>query len=370
VPPAFLRVVEDRGQAPVQLPPPRRGQLRQGDRREQRVREPHLLGVELHDAGGGRRLDRLAASREPVDQRHRGPRQRRDRLHRLQGGWGEQGEAVVEQPLEAGGDRQLLGRRVLGAVPEDGEGDLLGEEGVAAGHAVEPQQRPPRQRRGQPGGQQPVQLRHGERSDLQAVQAAGREGAVEVQRDPGLALEPPGDQQADPLVGEPAGYEGERAAGGLVQPLDVVDGDQRGAAPRERAEHAQQPERDRPGQGLPLLRLRAQQGHLQRVPLRPWQLAEDRVGNLDQQVAKGGVGELRLGVDRPARQHAVRAARGGLQAVPPEGGLPDADLALDHERDRTGRDRVEEPLDAAQLRFTADDRPRPCGHRRGACRHG
>jgi hypothetical protein len=355
VPPAFLGVVQDRGETGVQRPLARRRELREQHRREQRVRDPHLVGVDLHDAGVDRRLELLAAAHDPVDDRHGGTRQRRDHLEQLAGGWGQQRQAVADQLLEAGGDRQLLGGGGRVAAAGDGAGDLQREERVAAGGAVEQGQPPPGERREQVGDEQALECGGGKRPDRQVVEPALREGAIQAQRDRRRAVAPPCQQQAEPLVVQAAGDEGERARRGRVQALDVVDPDDCRALPRQRPQHAEQAERDRPRQRELLEGFRAQQRRLQRAPLRPRELGQDRLGDLGQQVPEGGVGELRLGVDRPARQHAVRTGGSGRQALLPQRGLADAGLALQHQRGRAGLDRVEELLDAAQLRLAADD---------------
>lgn len=155
----------------------------------------------------------------------------------------------------------------------------------------------------------------------------------------------------------------------MIQPLHVVDSDEYRPLSGKRTEHAEQAERDGTRQRLLLLWFRAQQRHLERPPLRPGELGQIHFGDLGQQVAQCGVGQLDLGVIRPARQHPIRAAAGRGEALFPESGLPDANLTLDDQGHRSTLDRVEHLFDAAQLRFAADDRLRPRGDWQAASSH-
>ena len=101
-----------------------------------------------------------------------------------------------------------------------------------------------------------------------------------------------------------------------------------------------------------LARLRPQQRHLERVPLRPGQLGQLLVGDGRQQVAERRVGKLRLGLHRAAGQDAERRAGDGLL---PQRRLARSQLALEQQRRRAVGHRRQERVDLLELGCAAVD---------------
>ena len=86
--------------------------------------------------------------------------------------------------------------------------------------------------------------------------------------------------------------------------------------------------------------------------------ASSRKGPGDRQAGKR---ERGLGFATSRRQHLEPALETLFDARLPQGGLPDAGLALDHQRARALRDVIEEAGDPPELGLATDDRFRPWG---------
>ena len=127
---------------------------------------------------------------------------------------------------------------------------------------------------------------------------------------------------------------GERVGGRAVEPLDVVDRDEDGLPGGERAEGAQEADRDRRALGRRPRRRRPKQRDLERVQLRGREAAElgrcDPVEQVDQRRER----VLGLGVGGSRREHAKTALARSVDARLPERRLADAGAADEQERRR------------------------------------
>ena len=293
------------------------GDLLVRDGREQWMREAHAGSLELENSRRGR----------SVDQCRRRARQHRRERRRLPAPGRQRGQPVGDERAQA--LRERLAAEQLERVV-----------GVAAGRAVQPRELGPPNGRAAAVGEHASQLPHGQRADRQPRLLR------QMQRHRAAAAA--GHQEPDPRALEPSRDEPEHGLRRVVEPLDVVDGDDR----RPRAQHRQQAQRDRALRRAALPRLDAQQRDLQGMPLRVRQRGDLLVRHRGQQVAQRGVGQLRLGLDRTARQDAVRRARDGLA---PQRRLADAELTLEQQRSRAVRDSGQEAVDPVQLGCAPDD---------------
>ena len=227
-----------------------------------------------------------------------------------------------------------------------GHGQLVADRGQALGGEapaqLEREQRVPqrgvddpaqeltRQAQLEPLGQHPARRAEAERPHLQPLQR--RQRALDGSCPAGT----PGEHERHVAAVETPGREGERIAGGRVQPLEVVDGDQQRALGRERAKRVPESERDRAVVGRCFVRFRAQERHLQCVELGRRQPLQPPKVDPVEQVDQGGKGQLRLCPAGPGRHDPHRALARGAERSLPQRRLPDPGLAREHERTRSG----------------------------------
>ena len=258
------------------------------------------------------------------------------------------GEEVVAAGLHRGGDQQ----RLAGGVGQVGE--LAGERGLdllargdrpgqrlAAGELVGAQAARhlgQRERVAAGGGDEVLGDRVGDAVARLALEQRG--GGRVVQALDGLggdALEgvqhrldrPGGAEQDDALGAEPAGDEDQRLAGGVVEPVDVVGGDEVGLLLRRGAQQRQHGRGDGEAveRGRRLQRQRAAQRA--RLHLGDAVAQGQQRGQQLQQARERDVG---LGLEAPRAQDPEVALRGGVEGRAQQGGLADSGLAVEQER--------------------------------------
>ena len=105
-------------------------------------------------------------------------------------------------------------------------GQLQREERVPARPLVDAEQRLAREGPAEPVAQEPMERADAERSHRQPLDALRAERLLESRRLRSVD-EPPGEQQEHAARGEPSQRERERARRGGVEPLDVVDRDEK-----------------------------------------------------------------------------------------------------------------------------------------------
>ena len=128
---------------------------------------------------------------------------------------------------------------------------------------------------------------------------------------------PPGEHEDDGAVVQAPRGEGERVAGGGVQPLEVVDGDQQRAVRRERAQRVPEAERDRAAVGRLTVRFHAQERHLQRRELGGRHALEAPEIHTVEQIDQAREGQLRLRPAGPGRDDTASRAPARRRSRPP-----------------------------------------------------
>ncbi len=168
---------------------------------------------------------------------------------------------------------------------------------------------------------------------------------------------PAGGQHPDAVASKPA--EGEREGRGrcLVEPLGVVDGEQKWGPARQFAEDAAKSRCRGSRLGRRALVGGAKERDLKRMALRFGQRVERLRGHRLEQVSQRGERELRLGLRRSANQRPVAARLGSANRLPPQGRLADPGLPLELEGHEPVLRRVEKALDRRELALPADDLP-------------
>ena len=313
----------------VELPPLPRPRVLAGRRAEERMGGADPARLRAQQPGVYGVLDRVSAAdrRELVRAQVAAQRD------------GEQGPALrVRQRRHAGAEhvldrvrqRELLADLRQAALDQRAP-DLQGEQGVAQRRVGDAAHERPRHAEPEPLRQQATRRVEIERADLDALAS---EHALE--RRP--AAGPPGQEERDPLLGEPRPGEGQRLGGGRVEPLQVVDRHQQRA--RQPAQLVEHPERDRLALRRPVGRRRSQQRHLEGGPLRPRQAGElDAVEEVDQ--ARERV--ARLGAARPRRHHTHPERARRVDPRLPQRGLADPGHAREHQRPPRRAEELPEP---------------------------
>ena len=372
-----------RGQPTVHRAARRRAGVAVDATGQQRVGEPHPVTVEAEDA---RRLGALHAARELIGIDVVGLRQQLDRRvgeagHAQQQrafGVVERRNAPPHQIGEGGGER-LLG---AGLVVLQRARQFQGEKRVAAGGLGDPQHRRTGERAAQTIGDHRVQLPGVHRLHRHPAQTVG---PVELQPACDLAVPggaPLGHQHTEGAV-ESACRELDGGTAGAVQPLRVVDCQQhRGPVVGlvHVIEDGDESRGHHPLIGRGAFGACAQQHPVQGQALQCRQRRKVLGVHLAEQVGQRGERHHRFRLADPRGQHAEAAGARLAQQRQPQGGLPDAGLALDHQRGGPVRHRIQESsnlgiLDRTQAsgghgtHHRSRQRPlHPIGHSAGAAR--
>ena len=202
--------------------------------------------------------------------------------------------------------------------------------------------------------QQPVERASAERSDGQSPHALSTKRLLEP-RGPRPFHESAGEQKEHLVPVEPPKRECERTRRGRVEPLDVVDGNEERLPLAQCLEHAA----DRHAQCAAIDRLIRrvldEQGNLERMSPRRRERRQHVVDGALEQISQPRVSEAVLGLGRSRREDAQSSRPRMLDAGKPDRRLPNAGLALEHERAGPSLRLADEGVYGAELLFPADD---------------
>jgi hypothetical protein len=189
--------------------------------------------------------------------------------------------------------------------------------------------------RAAPGQSGPAQLRQHlddgiltERTEVETLQARPLDRADQGRG----AVRSLGEQKEDRLVAKTTHGERERLRGGAIEPGRLVHGDEEAAARRQRAQRAQQGDRDRVRARRRAARLVPQERHLEGAKLGRRQAGQLPDVQLVEQVGQRRERQLRLALAGSGREHPEPAALRDGDAGLPERGLADAGRPGDDER--------------------------------------
>ena len=214
---AQLRVGDRRSQRDVKLALLRgwRGVPRR--RGEQRMRGAHAVPADKQDS----RLDRGIECCDALDRRKLNRVQvcaQRDRDQQPPDGRLERGHACSQYLLDPTGHRHVLAD--LGEpTRHQFAAELDDEKGVAERDVDDPPQHRPRHAQPEPFGQHTARCAEAQWPDLQALEPAVLQGALERRR----IVATPREQEPERLAIESARHERQRLGRGRVEPLNVVD---------------------------------------------------------------------------------------------------------------------------------------------------
>ncbi len=279
----FLRRGDELREPRVQRPQAR-GRLTAADRgSEQRVGEAQALSVQLEDpccerlgcAGPGPAPD------GSLDELHGRVGKRGDGAGNLERCGAEIVEALLQEPAEVGGHRELLARGEHAAPALERSCQLEREEGVAARRLPDPEQGRPREGGVEADAKQLVDRADTEAADLDRPTPLLGHGAAKPLR---LAA-PDGDKGGERLVVQAGEGEAKRRERGAVQPLHVVDRHAEWAGGSEKPHRSQKRRRHDTFVGRQL-RLAQEQSGLERPPLHRRQLGDDLAGRWAEQVGQ------------------------------------------------------------------------------------
>jgi len=192
-------------------------------------------------------------------------------------------------------------------------------------------------------------------TDLDVGEALRRKRTRELGQQRALQRNAPRDQDADALGTQPPRGVAERSGGGCVEPLDVVDGDEDRGRLGKRAQRAENGNSDGAlVEGRPIVLLeheRTGQGTALGIGKRRECLVEYRV----EEIAYPRERQRGLALRR-TRLEDAKSERFRLgDACRPQGRLPHARLALQHERRRPAGDAAQEVTDGSELELAPDD---------------
>ena len=154
-------------------------------------------------------------------------------------------QAAVEQLVQALGHSERapgLGSR---ARPDELASELEREERIAGRRLLHPAELRPRQLEPGPFLQQAMKCTQAQRTEEEPIETLFRKGGLELERRGDLRRSPDGGEEADRLVPQAPQRDLQHACGGRVEPVQVVERDQHGAALGERAQHVEEREPDR-----------------------------------------------------------------------------------------------------------------------------
>ena len=174
-----------------------------------------------------------------------------------------------------------------------------------------------------------------ERADVQPLHSVGTDRPLEIRRLRTFA-EATGEQEEDRPLVHPPQRERECARRGRVEPLVVVDREDNRPLGSENLQRA--PDRDAERARIEVVSiLLDEERDLQRMAPGRRQRRQHALENALEQVAEAGVGQPPLRFSRPRHEDAEPSFTRSLDPGEPERRLPDACLALEHERQRPFR---------------------------------
>ena len=301
--------------------------------------QPPPIGDE--HAGAARLVDpapRLVAE-DALDEMQRRGGGHRDDQQAAPSGLTEPREVVAHEWHRGRRDRERLVGRGRLPVGHDGAADLHGHERVAAADRMDPDEERARVDDPLPSLDEAPERADGEWPDVDPFRAVVR---TDHRRHIGRGHRgPPRVQERDGRGSHPPRGECEGVAARSVAPLDVVDGDEERAIPRQHAHHVRDRDADQAGvdpfrrSGLVLA---ATQGGIERPA--PWRdQGADRGlgGRIIEQRLQHDERELALRLARTPGEDAVASRFGPGDGIGPQRRLPDPGLAFDEQHRGSGR---------------------------------
>jgi len=335
VPGAFVGIVDDLRQPGVERAPRRRRRLGIDDRSEERVREPDPLARHLDDSRGLRLLKRgrpaLATCRllNELDRRAREGRDHERDLARLSR---KAGEPLPEQLMQRRRHRQRVSSDEWNVPRDQRPPELEREKRIATRDPLQLGERRAQELPLQARPQQPVDRRQIERTERDPRDATGIEGRLESERKRIPGSGPLREQEANRLLAQAPRRERKRVRRRRIEPLHVVDRNDKLACLRKPTKDAEEAQRDGPTKQRTATRFASQERHLERVALRLGKPRQHIIVDVLQEITQGRERQRDLGLDRPAAQHASSPLLRRGNALPPQRRLPDPDRAVKQER--------------------------------------
>ena len=167
------------------------------------------------------------------------PGERGGEEHDVAGLGGQSREAAVEQLVQALGHPERAAGLGSRARPDELAPELEREERIAGRRVLHPGELRTGQVEPSPFLQQVMKRTQAQRTEHETGQTVVREGGLELERRGDLRRSPDGGKKADGLVAQAPQGDLQHACGGRVEPVQVVERDQHGAALGKRSQHVE-----------------------------------------------------------------------------------------------------------------------------------
>ena len=196
---------------------------------------------------------------------------------------------------------------------------------------MDAEQRLAREGSSEPVAQEPVEAADAERADREPLRAFRAQRSLEDGR-VRARVAPVREQQEHAARAGPPQRERESERRRCVEPLNVVDREEKRPSLREQLDGAAGRGAERPWVHGLLGRALDQKCDLECPPSRRREGRQHLVQHLLEQIAEADVSEALLGLGRPRLEDAKSQRPRLLDPVEPDRGLPDSGAALEHER--------------------------------------
>jgi len=254
----------------------------------------------------------------------------------------EDGHAIGYEVFQRSRDGKRLAGRDRPSFPLERTPELQGEERVSTRGSVHADERGTGKREGEPLVQKTVERAEAQRPQAKLLEALGGERSLHRERRRSGLPCPPGEQDADRKVLQAPDREAENARRRRIEPLNVVDGEDEGAARRQQAKSAREREPDGALVWRERDHLLEEERDLERAPLRPGEPGEHLPQTRVEQVGERSERELRLDLHRPGAKYAVVQSLGLGDSAKPDRRFSDTRFPLEDKRRRTATEGVEE----------------------------
>ncbi len=184
--------------------------------------------------------------------------------------------------------------------------------------------------------------------------------AIQPQGWHGSGWRPRRHQDPNRQVLEPAKSELQHPGGRSIEPLHVVDGDDDRSGPGQRTQDRAHRCADCPDIGNSALQTTTKQGDVYGTLLWIGQVPEHLLVEPSQQVGESRERQLRLGLRRTRREHAIRASGRLLDPFVPQDGLADTGFAFQEQRNGPVLNSTHEIAQSGEFALAPDD---DLGHR-------
>ena len=313
VPRPFLSIDNDGGQPAMHdlLRPSRHS--RKVDRREQGMREPDPVALELDHACLDSSLEvslrAIGRANREHHHRHRRTSQRSCKPERRRRRPRKQSESSADELAQIRRNRKRLSRHQLRSCPLERARELEREERVALGQLMNGEKCGAREIHVEMHANELVEPRDGQRAESEMLDSIASERTGQLARLGLVGGDPDGRQDADRLGLQPPARELEHTSRRWVEPLNVVDGDEHCRSVREDPHAGEESGCDRAIVGRDAVRIFKQERELECMSLRRRELRQHVNNEPIQQIGQTCERQPHLGAARLGQENSAPPRR-------------------------------------------------------------